>query len=81
MWGEGTHQAILSDFSRHLYWNAAPDLSTSVILYMAFLLNISKWERGGGGLLWLGPFFYLFIFFELRLVMLAAAWLLLPISC
>lgn len=62
MWGEGTHQAILSDFSRHLYWNAAPDLPISVILYMAFLLNISKRERGGGGLLWLGPFFVCLFF-------------------
>lgn len=65
-------------FHRRLYWDAAPALCNRVILYMVFLLNISKTGRGGGGGVMCSlPFFFFLSFFqELRLVMLAAAWLL-----
>lgn len=68
-------------FHRRLYWDAAPALCNRVILYMVFLLNISKTGRGGGGgggVMCSLPFFFFFLSFfqELRLVMLAAAWLL-----
>ena len=46
-------------FHCHLYWNATPVPSNRVILYMTFLLNISKEGGGeGGGVMCLLPFFF-----------------------
>lgn len=42
-----------------LYWDAAPVLSNRVILYMAFLLNISEGGgEGGGGVSASAAFFF-----------------------
>lgn len=48
-------------FHCHLYWDAAPVLSNRVILYMAFLLDISNGGgEGGGRVMGLLPFFFSF---------------------
>ena len=58
-WGRGHIMQFWVILHCHLYWNATPVPFNGVILYMAFLLNISKEGGGEGrGVMCLLPFFF-----------------------
>jgi len=77
--GEGTYHAILSDFPLPSLLECDPcSLQQGNFIHDILI----KYFKGGRGRRRRSYVFAAFFFFqELRLVILAAAWLLLPISC
>ena len=78
--GEGTYHAIFSDFPLPSILECDPcSLQRGNFIHGILI----KYFKGGRGRRKRSYVFAAFFFFfqELRLVMLAAAWLLLPISC